>query len=95
MQIPVHDFRRWRKQHLYPIVLLAGCSSYCRRRVVCNFSLPADLPVSKKHYNHIFLKDECFAVKEFLLRSFSIVMLRQQNLTPRSLNGGALKISFI
>src|SRR6187399_3680348 len=79
MQIPVHDCRHWHKQHLSPIFLLAGCSSYCMRRVVCNFSLPADPPVSKKHYNHIFSKDVCFAAKEFLLQFFSIVTLRQQN----------------
>ena len=79
MQNPVHDCQRWRKQHLFPVVLLGGCSSYCKRHVVCNFSPPADLPVSKKHCNHIFSKDGCFVAKEFLLRSFSIVMLLMQN----------------
>src|SRR5436189_1940254 len=100
MQIPVHDYRRLHKQHLYPIVLLAECSSYYKRPVIYSFSLPADLPSSKKHYNHISLKGECCVAKGFLLRSFSVVTLRQQNLTPslrhvaESFEGSLLKLLF-
>src|SRR5688572_9321352 len=82
MQTPVHDYRRWHIQHLFPVLLLTSCSSNCKHHEACSFSPPGDPHVLKKYCNHIFLKDEYYAAMESCVLSFSSSVLQQRNLTP-------------